>query len=351
MPRAVLGAARARASSSSTTSSGARSSTVTGRSGRVRDVLLLPSADALEVERPGGEPLLVPLVGDAVRSVDTSTARADRRRHRASWSGSAPMNIDVFTLFPEWFDWFLRPAPRRATRCASATTCGSSTTATRRRCRTARSTTRPYGGGAGMVIRVDVVDAALQAVYGRHRARCWPPPGGSRCSTPSGRPFDDAVADELRRPRVAHAALRPLRGHRRARARAPRRRRDLDRALRALGRRAGGDGGRRRGAAQAARRARRRAQRGRGVVQRARWRAASSTRTTRAPPRYRGWEVPEVLLSGHHAQVRSWRLEQARRRSSGVGLTGQWRWAASANISAPIESPATPPPEAALSSQ
>ncbi len=45
--------------------------------GRVSDVLLLPSADTLEVERPGGEPLLVPLVGDAVRSVDTAAARID----------------------------------------------------------------------------------------------------------------------------------------------------------------------------------------------------------------------------------------------------------------------------------
>jgi 16S rRNA processing protein RimM len=45
--------------------------------GRVSDVLLLPSADTLEVERPGGEPLLVPLVGDAVRSVDTAGARID----------------------------------------------------------------------------------------------------------------------------------------------------------------------------------------------------------------------------------------------------------------------------------
>jgi 16S rRNA processing protein RimM len=45
--------------------------------GRVSDVLLLPSADTLEVERAGGEPLLVPLVGDAVRSVDTAGARID----------------------------------------------------------------------------------------------------------------------------------------------------------------------------------------------------------------------------------------------------------------------------------
>jgi tRNA (guanine37-N1)-methyltransferase len=33
------------------------------------------------------------------------------------------------------------------------------------------------------------------------------------------------------------------------------------------------------------------------------------------PASYRGWEVPEVLLSGNHARVREWRLEQARLRA------------------------------------
>jgi 16S rRNA processing protein RimM len=46
--------------------------------GTVRDVLLLPSADVLEVvagdER---EPVLVPLVSDAVRSVDVGAGRID----------------------------------------------------------------------------------------------------------------------------------------------------------------------------------------------------------------------------------------------------------------------------------
>jgi 16S rRNA processing protein RimM len=42
------------------------------RVGRVRDVLLLPSADALEVEVAGSDPLLVPLVADAVRKIDTA---------------------------------------------------------------------------------------------------------------------------------------------------------------------------------------------------------------------------------------------------------------------------------------
>ena len=33
------------------------------------------------------------------------------------------------------------------------------------------------------------------------------------------------------------------------------------------------------------------------------------------PPEYRGWPVPEVLLSGNHAQINSWRREQAIRRT------------------------------------
>ena len=40
---------------------------------------------------------------------------------------------------------------------------------------------------------------------------------------------------------------------------------------------------------------------------------ARSTRTTRARPSYRGWDVPEVLLSGDHERVRDWRLERSRR--------------------------------------
>jgi tRNA (guanine37-N1)-methyltransferase len=33
------------------------------------------------------------------------------------------------------------------------------------------------------------------------------------------------------------------------------------------------------------------------------------------PPEYRGWPVPEVLLSGNHAQIDSWRREQALQRT------------------------------------
>ena len=49
----------------------------------------------------------------------------------------------------------------------------------------------PYGGGAGMVLRVDVVDAALQAAY----------PDGERprivLLSPTGRLLDDELADGL----------------------------------------------------------------------------------------------------------------------------------------------------------
>jgi tRNA (guanine37-N1)-methyltransferase len=35
------------------------------------------------------------------------------------------------------------------------------------------------------------------------------------------------------------------------------------------------------------------------------------------PASYRGWNVPEVLLSGDHARVREWRMEESRRRGGG----------------------------------
>jgi 16S rRNA processing protein RimM len=45
--------------------------------GRVRRMLALPSCEALEVEREGGGDVLVPLVRDAVRSVDVATGVVD----------------------------------------------------------------------------------------------------------------------------------------------------------------------------------------------------------------------------------------------------------------------------------
>ena len=101
------------------------------------------------------------------------------------------MKIDIFTLFPGWFDWFLEQRHVR-----NALALGSSLETVDLRATTPLKAGQvddtPYGGGAGMVIRVDVVEAALAARYGDDR-------GGRRviALAPGGRLFDDALATEL----------------------------------------------------------------------------------------------------------------------------------------------------------
>jgi tRNA (guanine37-N1)-methyltransferase len=41
------------------------------------------------------------------------------------------------------------------------------------------------------------------------------------------------------------------------------------------------------------------------------------------PAEYRGWEVPEVLLSGHHARIREWRRAQSRARGAAGAGSGR----------------------------
>ncbi len=116
------------------------------------------------------------------------------------------MEIDVFTLFPEWFDWF---TAQRHVRGALAA--GSSLRFLDLRehtpLRGGRVDDTPFGGGAGMVIRVDVVEAALRARYGidplelRRTRRVI-------ALTPAGRLLDDALVDEL----AAEPALTLLSG-------------------------------------------------------------------------------------------------------------------------------------------
>jgi tRNA (guanine37-N1)-methyltransferase len=101
------------------------------------------------------------------------------------------MRIDIFTLFPGWFDWFLEQRHVR-----NALELGHSLEAVDLRAttplRAGQVDDTPYGGGAGMVIRVDVVEAALAARYGEAR-------GARRviALAPGGRRFDDALAAEL----------------------------------------------------------------------------------------------------------------------------------------------------------
>ena len=74
------------------------------------------------------------------------------------------MNIDVFTLFPESFDWFNgQHHAREAARLGHEVQCVDYRPTTPLTGGQVDDT--PYGGGAGMVLRVDVVEAALQARY------------------------------------------------------------------------------------------------------------------------------------------------------------------------------------------
>ena len=76
------------------------------------------------------------------------------------------MRIDVFTLFPAWFDWMLEQRPVR-----NALALGHELETVDLRATTPLAGGRvddiPYGGGAGMVIRVDVVEAALHVTGNR----------------------------------------------------------------------------------------------------------------------------------------------------------------------------------------
>jgi tRNA (guanine37-N1)-methyltransferase len=105
------------------------------------------------------------------------------------------MNIDIFTLFPSWFDWFKE---QRHVRNALAG--GHELNTVDLRATTPLTAGQvddtPYGGGAGMVVRVDVVEAALAARYGGDPIDL---PSRRRvlALAPGGRQFDEALASEL----------------------------------------------------------------------------------------------------------------------------------------------------------
>jgi tRNA (guanine37-N1)-methyltransferase len=165
----------------------------------------------------------------------------------------------------------------------------------------------PYGGGAGMVLRVDVVHAALEAVYGEL--------GGRRVLvlSPQGRQLDQELVEELAREKeltilsarfegfderiVEHIATDAVSigpyvlsgGELPAMV-----------LVDAIARRLPGAIREESGAVE--------------TFSAALDGGAEFPQYTR-PPEFNGWSVPDVLLSGDHARIESWRREQSRERT------------------------------------
>jgi tRNA (guanine37-N1)-methyltransferase len=222
------------------------------------------------------------------------------------------MEIDVFTLFPEAFAWF-----ERQRHVANALAGGHRLDYVNFRDHTPLNAGQvddtPFGGGAGMVLRVDVVEAALRARYGIDPVDL-PKERRVIALTPSGRLLDDRLVDEL----AAQPALTLLSGRyegfdERILEHFCSDRVSIGRYVLAGGelaamvvcdavlRKLPGSLGH---AASSVEESFSDALEG----------APEYPHYTR-PAEHRGWRVPEVLLSGHHANVREWRREQSRARA------------------------------------
>ena len=224
------------------------------------------------------------------------------------------MKADVFTLFPQWFEWF-RTQRHVENALALGHELGFIDPRETTPLKWGQVDDTPFGGGAGMVLRVDVMEAALRARYDVDPVELR----GSRrviALTPAGRLLDDALASEL----AAEPSLTLLCGRYEGfderilehfvsdqvsigryvlaggelAAMVV-----LDTVLRKLPGVLGDD-------ASAVEESFSEALDG----------APEYPHYTR-PADWRGWTVPEVLLSGHHARVNEWRREQSRRRAEG----------------------------------
>jgi tRNA (guanine37-N1)-methyltransferase len=217
------------------------------------------------------------------------------------------LKLDIFTLFPEAFDWF-----RSQRSVQNALRKGSEL-----RLFNYRDTTplgagqvddAPYGGGAGMVLRVDVVDAALEAAY----------PGGDRphivLLSPTGRLLDDELADELTaEPHVALLCGRYEGFDERVHEHLADDEVSIGRYVLAGGelpamvladvvmRKLPGALGHEDSAVEES-------------FSRVLEGMPEYPHYTR-PASYRGWEVPDVLVSGDHERVREWRIAKSRARA------------------------------------
>jgi tRNA (guanine37-N1)-methyltransferase len=222
------------------------------------------------------------------------------------------VEIDVFTLFPDAFEWF-----GHQRHVVGALAGGHKLRYVNYRdhtpLRAGQVDDTPFGGGAGMVLRVDVVEAALRARYGTDPVEL---PSRRRviALTPSGQLLDEAFVSEL----AAEPALTLLCGRYEGfderiiehfvsgclsigryvlaggelAAMVV-----LDTVLRKLPGALGDESSSVEESYSAALEG-----------------APEYPHYTR-PAEWRGWQVPQVLLSGHHARIREWRLAQSRSRA------------------------------------
>jgi tRNA (guanine37-N1)-methyltransferase len=224
------------------------------------------------------------------------------------------MEIDIFTLFPEWFEWF--EAQRHV---RNAIELGSRLRYVNFREHTPLSGGQvddtPFGGGAGMVLRVDVMGAALGAHYGVDAVKVREDRRVIALA-PGGRVLDEAYVQEL----AAEPALTLLCG----------RYEGFDERIvehfasdtLSIGQYvlSGGEPA----AMVVCDAVLRKLPGALGHVDSAIEESFSEMldgdpeypHYTR-PAEYRGWRVPEILLSGHHERIGQWRAEQSRRRGKG----------------------------------
>jgi len=224
------------------------------------------------------------------------------------------VRVDVFTLFPEWFEWFLGQR-HVANALAQGHEIGFVNPREHTPLPAGQVDDTPFGGGAGMVLRVDVMEAALRARYGGD-------PVELRADrrvialAPGGRLLDDALADELAgEPEIALLCGR-YEGF-------------DERVIEyyasdvvSIGRYvlAGGE----LPAMVLCDAVLRKLPGALGHAESALEESFSPAleggpeypHYTR-PAEFRGWRVPEILLSGHHERIRRWRLEHSRERGRG----------------------------------
>jgi tRNA (guanine37-N1)-methyltransferase len=219
------------------------------------------------------------------------------------------VQIDVFTQVPHAFAWLTEQRPLAAvlgTELELRLFNYRDTTPLR----AGQVDDEPYGGGAGMVLRVDVVAAALDAVYGAQSDR------RVVALTPGGRALTQEVVEELAEEArltllsarfegfderiVRHLASDAI-------SVGPYVLSNGDLAamvvVDAVGRLLPGALGSDESGVQESFSA----DLERGV---------EYPHYTR-PPEFRAWRVPEILLSGNHARIDEWRLEQSKLRSVG----------------------------------